>query len=273
MAYKKLMLIILSLLFFQSCELDSFLFNPKEVAEYDLSTAVIPASAREQVILHSGGKNIYGFFVKAEGIYNDVTVLYFHGNKHNINEYWDRIELLYKAGISAFIFDYRGFGKSEGESSEESLYADARAARNYLINKNGIDTAKIIYYGYSLGSIPAVDLAVEYQPYRLILEAPFASGEVLLQSGTIINIPGSYVFKGDFNNVKKIKNIYSPLALFHGVNDKFIDIQKNGEVLFSDANEPKIFIRVPGADHSDIPEILGEEKYFDYLKIIIEGEF
>jgi fermentation-respiration switch protein FrsA (DUF1100 family) len=271
MVYRILTFVILSVfILLQSCEMDSFLFNPKEITEYTLSEAVIPPTAREEVILDSEGNKIYGFFISSNGIYKDFTVLYFHGNKHNINEYWDRVELLYKLGIPSFIIDYRGFGKSEGESSEESLYADARAARNYLINKVGIDTSKIIYYGYSLGSVPAVNLAVEHSPYRLILEAPFASGETLVQSGTIINIPGSYVLRGKFDNAEKIKNVFSPVTIFHGENDKFIDINKNGAVIFNNANEPKQFIRVPGADHDNIPETLGEEQYLEYLKSIIQ---
>src|ERR1035437_936159 len=154
MVYKFFFIIIMGLIF-SSCDMDPFLFNTKTLDNYNVSNAIIPDSARQLITFQSQGNTIYGFFVKSNGkvdAIKEYTLLYFHGNKYNNTEYWDRVELFYSAGFSILIFDYEGFGKSEGTCSEEALYADARAARSYLYSFPGVDTSKIIYYGYSLGA-------------------------------------------------------------------------------------------------------------------------
>jgi pimeloyl-ACP methyl ester carboxylesterase len=275
MGYKLFFIVVLGLAF-SSCDMDPFLFNTKTLDHYTLSNAVIPDSARQQLSFQSQGKNIYGFFVKSKKQVNavkDYTLLYFHGNKYNIQEYWDRVEFFYNAGFSILIFDYQGFGKSEGTCSEDAIYSDSRAARSYLLSMPGIDTSKIIYYGYSLGCAVAVDLAVQYPPQKLILEAPFASGEALIQSGTLLDIPGSYLLKGEFNNVDKIKNIHVPVAIIHGADDKFIDMNKNGAEVFNNANLPKVFIPVPGADHTNVPQKMGIPAYNNFLYNVVSWNF
>jgi pimeloyl-ACP methyl ester carboxylesterase len=275
MGYKLFFLMVLGLIL-SSCDMDPFLFNTRTLDNYSLSNAVIPDSSRQLLTMQSQGKTIYGFFVKSNkqvDAVKDYTLLYFHGNKHNITEYWDRVEFFYNAGFSILIFDYEGFGKSEGTCSEEALYSDARAARSYLFSMSGIDTSKIIYYGYSLGCAAAVDLSVQYPPNKLILEAPFASGEVLIQSGTLLDIPGSYLLHGDFNNKDKIKNVHVPVAIIHGTDDKFIDINKNGAEVFKNANLPKVFIPVPGADHTNIPQKMGIPAYSDFIYNVVNWNF
>jgi uncharacterized protein len=272
----KLFLIMLLALTLSSCDMDPFLFNTRTLDNYTLSNTIIPDSARQMLSFQSQGKTIYGFFVKSNNqvsVVKDYTVLYFHGNKHDITEYWDRVEFLYNAGFSILIFDYKGFGKSEGTCSEDAIYADSRAVRSYLNSRTGVDTSKIIYYGYSLGCAAAVDLAVQYPPQKMILESPFASGEALIQSGTLLDIPGSFLLKGDFNNKDKIKNVHVPVAIIHGVDDKFIDINKNGLVVFQNANLPKVFIPVPGADHTNVPQKMGIPVYTDFLYNLVNWNF
>ncbi|RPH35481.1 alpha/beta hydrolase, partial [bacterium] len=220
------------------------------------------------------GSRIYGFFVKSAGAHRDVTILYCHGNKESIEPYWDRTELLYQAGYNVFIFDYEGFGMSEGECSEEALYADGRAALDYLRSRPGQDPDKIVYYGFSLGAAVAIDLAANARaPRVLVCEAPFASGESLLQSGVLLDVPGSMALKGDYNNAAKIRNVHVPFLLLHGTDDRFIDITKNGQVVFANANEPKQFIRVTGAGHSTIPWTMGVSEYLKTVTDFIGESF
>jgi alpha-beta hydrolase superfamily lysophospholipase len=251
------------------CKLDDFLFNTKKLTSYSVSNAVIPDSARQFVSLSSHGTTIYGFFIKSPRS-APPTILYCHGNKESIEPYWDRAEILYQAGFNVFIFDYEGFGMSGGECSEEALYADGQAALNYLRSRRDVWETRIIYYGFSLGTAVAIDLAANVRPPEaLICEAPFASGETLLQSGVLLDIPGSIALKGEYNNAAKIHNVHVPFLLLHGTDDRFIDMAKNGQVVFDNANEPKQFIRVPGAGHSTIPWTMGVSTYqktlWDYI--------
>ena len=252
--------------------LDDNLFNASPLSSYTLRTSVIPDTSREQVILRSQGNSIYGFFVKGNGAFSDYTILYCHGNRDNIEFYWDRVEFLYQAGYSLFIFDYQGYGMSGGTSSEEALYADGRAALAYVRSRNDVDQAKIIFYGFSLGNVVSIDLAAHvFTPHTLIAESPFASADALVQSGTLLDISSSYVMKGEYRNDEKIKRVSAPFLLFHGIDDTFLDIDANGAVVFANANDPKQFVRVPGADHDDVPQQLGLTPYQNLITSFIQN--
>ena len=257
-------------IFFSSCDLESMMYHQTPVSSYSLRTDVIPESKRELVTMISQGKKIYGYFIKSNGTYPPVTILYFHGNWDHLQYYWPRAELLYKTGCNVFIFDYQGYGMSEGTPTEQGLYADCRAALDYLLSRSDVSRSRLVFFGYSLGCAGAIDLAAKtFAPSALCLEAPYASSSALLQSGTLLNIPSSYVMEGEYNNAEKIKKVKSPVLIIHGEADNYIDIEKNGAVVFNNANEPKQFIRVPGADHEGIPATWGADNYVSAIRQFI----
>jgi fermentation-respiration switch protein FrsA (DUF1100 family) len=181
------------------------------------------------------------------------------------------VELLYKAGFDVFIYDYRGFGMSTGTSSEASLAADARAALAWLRTQD-LDTSLIVDYGYSLGGVPATDLAVNaHRPHALILEAAFASGDALVQSGTLLQIPSSYVLEGSFINVERIARNTRPLLILHGTNDTFIGYARHAQALYDAAPNPKTLYPVVGAGHDNIPSTMGTQQYIDIITAFIKG--
>lgn len=250
--------------------LDDALFNEKKLTSYALRTTVIPESSRTQVVLESQGKKIYGYFVKSNGLNAKYTILYNHGNKDHLQFYWDRVELLYRTGANVFVYDYQGYGMSEGEPSEDGLYADADAALQYVLSRPDVNMDFIVYYGFSLGCAAAVNLAANVRPpISLVLEAPFASTAALAKSGYLLDLPSSFIMRGVYDNAGKIRRVHAPLLIMHGESDSFIDIQANGQVMFDNANEPKTFLRVPGANHSEIPQKLGEQHYIDIVRDFI----
>ncbi len=260
---------VIAILFTSCFDLDSSLFNNDTLTAYNLRTTVIPESLRTQVVLTSQGKKIYGYFVKSSNLSEKNVVLYNHGNRDHLQFYWDRVELLYKMGFNVFVYDYQGYGMSEGEPTEGAIYSDADAAYYYLRSR-GYSDGQITVYGFSLGGAPAVHLASNtFTPRRLILESTFASASSLTQSGTLLDLPGTFVMKGEYNNAAKIGFVTSPVLVLHGVDDKFIDMEKNGKVIYRNANEPKTFIAVPGADHSEVPWKMGEAVYIDEIKNFI----
>jgi len=255
---------------FASCDLDSMLFHQTGLTSYSPSPTVIPESKRELVTMTSHGKKIYGYFIKSNGTYPTITILYFHGNWDHLEYYWPRAELLYKTGCNVFIFDYQGYGMSEGTPSEQGLYSDSRAALEYVLSRSDVSRSRLIFFGYSLGCAGAIDLAAyTFSPSALCLEAPYASSSALLQTGTLLNIPSSYVMEGEYNNAEKIKKVHSPVLVIHGEADNFIDIEKNGAVVFNNACSPKQFIRVPGADHEGIPATWGPDNYVSAIRQFI----
>jgi fermentation-respiration switch protein FrsA (DUF1100 family) len=266
----KLYLIIAITIIFSGCDLDSNLFNTESISEYKLPGNTIAKEFIDTVKFPSDGKMLYGFWIKSEGKHPRLTILYCHGNKHSLDEYWDRVMLFHRLDYNVLIFDYRGFGKSEGTSSEESLYTDAKAALNYVYSK-GVRQDSIIVYGYSLGNVPAIYLAANtLKPLGLISEAPFASANSLTQGSTVLDIPAGWLTSDLYDNASQIKNIKAPYLLFHGQDDDFVRYRDNGRVVFENAPEPKILLLIEGAKHTDIPSIMGYDAYLKAISSWVE---
>jgi hypothetical protein len=282
-------ILFMFLLFFLSCirifSLDDFLFDPTEVDEYLLPEDleewsvrfIIPDSLIEPVTLVSMGNNIYGFFVKGHPdsvVNNQVTMLYCHGKDENINRYWARVEYLWEMGFNVFIFDYQGYGKSEGEPSGEALFSDGEVALEYLQSRADIDTSEIVFYGWSIGTFVATYLAADvYHPAVLILEAAPASVTALLRDSGLLNLPGSYVADADFDNETRIAHIECPFFMMHGKEDDFVVFDRHAPLIWDNAEEPKEHLWVEGATHDDIPEILGSFYHESVIEFINEYVF
>jgi pimeloyl-ACP methyl ester carboxylesterase len=166
--------------------------------------------------------------------------------------------------------DYRGFGLSEGNPTEEGMYEDVRTCLRWL-KENGANNNRVFIYGYSLGTAPATEMAAyfdEFKPRKLILEAPFASAENLGQESTLINFDSKYMADLKFNNVDKIKDVSQPFLLFHGEKDDYLKIS-NGEIIFKNySGVYGDFVRVPEANHSGemgIPPAMGLEDYINTI--------
>lgn len=248
------------------CEMDGFLFNTEEIDHYSLPGNTIPDSLLEEVTLESDGNTIYGYWVESEGSHPGLTILYCEGNKHSIDNYWDRVMLLHRLGGNVFIFDYRGFGRSEGESSEKAMHRDAEAALDFVQTKTAAADTLVIY-GYSLGNVASVYLAAErVTPRCLIAEAPFASANSLTQGSAGLDLPAGWLTEGKFDNAGEIKKIRTPLLLIHGEQDNFVRWRDNGKVVFESAPQPKRLELVPNAKHDDIPATMGEEAYLSVVR-------
>jgi len=265
---KKLLFAITMLLLLSSgCKLDSFLFNEKTISKYELPGNTIPDSLIKQETFQSGGNKLYGYWIASGDPYNNLTILYCHGNKNNIDNYWDRVMYLHGLGVNIFIFDYRGFGMSGGKSSETGLHEDGSSALNFIMSKYNVKADSLCLYGYSLGNVVSIYLAAEVvNPYRLIAEAPFASANSLTQGSLILDIPQGWLTEGTFNNADEIKRIKTPFLLLHGTADDFVRYRDNGRVVYENAPEPKKLILVEGAVHTNVPETMGINKYRQTLR-------
>lgn len=257
-----------------SCTLDSFLFSSTEVAAYNVSQEIIHDSLQTLVTFTSEGYTLYGVYCKqpdTNRVKPHPTIIYHHGNEKNIEFYWHRVELLYKAGFDVFIYDYRGYGMSEGTGSATSLFADGLAATNYVLTRTPADTAFIVHYGFSLGGVPAIHCASNTPSSALITEAIFASGQELVRSGTLLNIPASFLLDGSYNNLEAITNVKCKTLLIHGTADTYISATNNALPLFEKVSAQKQLYLVPNADHETIPETLGEVLYQDIITAFVRG--
>ena len=128
---------------------------------------------RRLTFVAGDGVSLHGWFVPGR---SDLTLLWCHGNGGNISHRLENLLLVHnELGLNVFLFDYRGYGRSDGKPSEQGTYLDAEAALRYLDSRNDIHQDRTIYFGSSLGGGVAVELAMLRSPYGLILESTFPS--------------------------------------------------------------------------------------------------
>ena len=200
----------------------------------------------------------------------DTVILYCHGNRDHMDHYWQRTKLLANVGgkhrYGVMTLDYRGYGLSEGTPSEDGLYADVDAAMKWL-QSQGLTADRLVIYGFSLGSAPSTRLSAQprtLRPSKLILEAPFASAEVMVQDAARLALPGSYFVNLKIDNAEQIKAVNQPFMWLHGEDDDFLSIRTHGSVVAKNYSGPyKVEWRVPGANHGDLPSITGPEEYIN----------
>ncbi len=219
------------------------------------------------------GTKLHGWFVPGHG---DYTMLWFHGNAGNISHRVDNLLLFNRRlGVSTLIFDYRGYGRSEGTPSEMGMYMDAEAAYEYLRSRYNIDDNKLILFGRSLGCAVAVEMATRHQTKGVILESPFTSIEAIARiarpkpfSFLPLHYMVLWLLQSRFDSLSKMGSIQTPLMILHGSEDSIISIDMAQE-LFDAASEPKRFYAIEGAGHNDT-YLTGGEGYFEALREFIE---
>ena len=191
------------------------------------------------------------------------TLLWFHGNGGNLSDRVGQLKLFHAAlPVNVMMVDYRGYGKSKGEASEEGTYLDAEAAYDYLLTKP--NTRKIIVYGQSLGAAVATELALRHSNVGgLILEAPFLSIKEMakVHYGWL---PVGGLITTQYDNISKIGKVRVPVLILHGNQDETIPCE-HGQRLFSAANAPKQFYTIQNGHHNDLYEVGGT----DYLNAIV----
>ena len=208
----------------------------------------------------SDGVKLHGWFVPGEG---DVTWIWFHGNGGNISHRLEHLTLLHsRLDVNIFLFDYRGYGRSEGRASERGTYRDAIGALDYVLSRQDVDPQRIVYSGHSLGAAVAVWLATQHRPFGLVLESPFTSIKDMAKISYPF-LPLHLLVRGKYDSLSKIAKVSCPLLFLHGEKDEMVPISQ-GKKLYEAALEPKSFYVVEGAGHNDT-YLVDQEPYFRAL--------
>jgi len=246
-------------IFLVSCE-RQIIYHPYKYPEgnWNPSSSLVPKvdvrfAASDGVLLH-------GWYVSSKN--SDVTLLWFHGNAGNVTHRLDNIKMLKPLNLDIFIFDYRGYGKSEGEPNEEGIYLDSQAAYDWLVNVKKKVPEKIILFGRSLGGICAIEVASKNKAAGIILESVFPSAEKMAKNIFPV-FPLGWAIKSRFDAIGKVPNLKLPKLFLHGTRDEIVPY-KLGRELFTAAAEPKVFHDIHDAGHNDTFLVGGA----DYLAII-----
>jgi fermentation-respiration switch protein FrsA (DUF1100 family) len=197
-----------------------------------------------------------------------VTMVWFHGNAGNISHRVENIKLLHdKVKINIFIFDYRGYGRSEGSVSEEGTYRDGAAALDFVRKKLRVDAENLILFGRSLGAAVAAEMAVRFESRGLILETPFTSIRDMAKTVFPL-LPIGPLLQTRYDVVEKVGRVKVPLLVLHGDHDDVVPYEQ-GKKVFAAAREPKEFYTIKGATHNDT-YIVGGDGYFQRLSRFVE---
>ncbi len=220
------------------------IFSPNRTLSYDpedigLDYEHVTFETRDEVKLH-------GWYIPHRNA--KATVLFFHGNAGDIADRMDTILQWHRLEVNFLIFDYRGYGKSEGSPSENGLYRDAEAAYEYLIKHQQVDKDQLIVMGRSLGGAIAAWLGAHRQCRMIILESTFTSApEVAADIYPIF--PARYLIRYRFQVKKWVDKIRVPILIAHSIDDNLIPYA-HGKELYDVAHPPKKFVKLRGAHAS-----------------------
>ncbi len=234
------------------------------VREIHLTPKEIGLEFEDVYFSSSDGIKLNGWYIAAKEA--RATVLFCHGNAGNISHRIDVIYMFYKLGLEVFIFDYRGYGRSQGSPSEEGLYRDAQSAYKYLIEKRNLKEESIVVYGKSIGANVAVDLCSKVKTAALISESAFTSA---LEMGKKLFpfLPLKWLISIKFDALSKIKNITVPKLIIHSKDDKIIPF-RHGKRLFEAAPEPKEFYPMRGGHNEAL--FLAKEDFVNKIDLFLQ---
>jgi len=213
------------------------------------------------------GVTLQAWFLPSRTRQRSTAAIVFNGNAGNRAYRASLAAALRGLGLSVLLFDYRGFGDSEGSPTESGLYEDARAVRRYLAGRSDVRADRLVYFGESLGSAVAVRLAVEHTPAALILRSPFTS---LVDVGRLHYpiLPVRWLLRDRFSSIEAIASVRSPVLIVAGDRDRIVPVEQSRR-LFEEASEPRELVVVRGADHNDA-ELLDGRQMIDAVRGFLE---
>jgi uncharacterized protein len=224
-------------------------FQPDRMTEAERN--IVPEGAESVWFNSADGTRLHGWFFESQSGPEIATVIFFHGNGGNIgNVDWVGRRFA-KRGFDVLLFDYRGYGASDGVAANESdLYADGDAAVAFVRNEKGARPERIVLYGQSLGTAIVADVASRGPFGAVVLESGFSSASSVAASA-LPWLPRwlHFLGKNRFESARKLTNVKTPILITHGDPDHTIPTGES-QMLFASANEPKKLLIFRGADHN-----------------------
>lgn len=223
--------------------------------------------AFEHVFLSSSdGETIHGWWIPAES--PRAQVVYFHGNGGNLSLWVDILADIRNRGVSVFAIDYRGYGRSTGQPSEQGLYRDVDAALAWIDQGGLAAGAPVVFWGRSLGATMAAYAASRRAPDGVILEAGFYDMRALL-AGAPPMWALSWLSSYRFPTAEWMRGVDRPSLVLHGDQDSVVPFRA-GRRLFDALGPPKRFVTIEGGDHNDA-EPAQPDVYWGAVDAFLDG--
>jgi len=207
------------------------------------------AGAEELSFEGADGIRLGGWFIPPPSP-QAITVIVFNGNAGNRAMRTGLAGALAGRGFGVLLFDYRGFGGNSGEPTEHGLSVDAAAARQYVAARPDVDSARLVYFGESLGAAVAIRLAADFPPAAVVLRSPFSSLAAMANIHYPM-VPGvRWLLRDKFSSIDRIGRLRTPVLVVVGDRDTIVP-PNDSRRLFEAAHEPKRFVTIAGVDHND----------------------
>jgi fermentation-respiration switch protein FrsA (DUF1100 family) len=250
---RRLLLLILPLL--TGCT--GLLFQPLE--PHVLDPAKVGVEARDIYFKSADGVNLHGWFLPAKDTAAG-TVLFLHGNAENVSTHIGSVYWLPDYGFNVFLFDYRGFGRSEGEPTLEGIHTDFAAALDTVFGLQAVDPRRVVVFGQSMGAATAIT-GLAQSPYRtriraLVVEGAPSSYRTVAREALnewwltwLFQWPLSMTIDDSYRPLDQVGKISpTPLLIVHSRDDEVISFD-HAQALYEAAREPKELWPVAGARH------------------------
>jgi fermentation-respiration switch protein FrsA (DUF1100 family) len=213
----------------------------------------------ELKITSGNGEKINAVFLEHPNA--EFTILFSHGNAEDLGNVVPFMQQFYELGFSVLMYDYRGYGTSEGTPSEHKVYEDVAAAYRWLVDEKQIDPQTIIAQGRSLGGGPATWLAAHCAVGGLVIESSFTSAFRLKTRWKLL-------LWDKFDSLKQIRQVNCPVLVIHGNDDEIIPL-RHGQKLYNAAPGKKMNLWIESARHNDYAYVAGPN-YFTAFQSFIE---
>ncbi len=235
------LLILILMYLFQN----SLLFMPsKEILQTPASAGL---EAEDTWIQTEDGVTLHGWYFPNESA--ELVVILSHGNAGNISGRIAIAESLLKSNASVLIYDYRGYGQSEGSPSETGLNKDIDAVVSYLKEERGYSEWDMVMYGRSLGGAVAAYAASKYDVRGLVLDSAFLNLRAMIRD--VYPFVPSSLAKYRFPTDEYVESLdpEMPVVVMHSPDDRIVKFEQ-GRKLYDLIEDPKLFIELRGG-HND----------------------
>ena len=191
------------------------------------------------------------------------VIVYYHGNAGNLERWGSVVQFFVQKNWDVVVMDYRGYGKSTGERSEEALFSDAQLFYQYVLKH--FDEAEILVYGRSLGTAMATKIASQNQPAHLILETPFYDLHDIAKKRFPL-LPLKSLLKYKFNSYQHMQSVNSPITILHGTEDTVVPLDSGEKLYNSIPGIRKRLVVIPGGAHNNLVEF---PEYLEEMEVLL----
>ena len=203
----------------------------------------------ERVWLESGAARSEAWLLPAYGgrATPGPLIVFAHGNGELIDDWLEEFETPRAWGASALLVEYPGYGRSTGVPSEASVAAAMIAAYDWALTRPGVDAARVVGWGRSLGGGAVCGLSRERALAALVLESTFTSVRSMVQR---LGLP-AFLVRDPFDNLAALGAFAGPVLIAHGEHDEMIPVA-HARALHAAVKRSRLRIE-PGCGHNDCP--------------------